>query len=39
MFYEVAGLIEELAGENNAVVIRGIDCDDKEMIERNRGKG
>ncbi|MDT7887659.1 MAG: IS200/IS605 family accessory protein TnpB-related protein [Desulfurococcales archaeon] len=38
ILYKVASIIEDLARENNAVVVIGdIDGDDKERIERDRG--
>jgi IS605 OrfB family transposase len=37
ILYKVASLVEELARENNAVVIGDIGGDDKERMERNRG--
>ena len=38
ILYNVASIIEDLARENNAVVVIGdIDGDDKERIERDRG--
>jgi IS605 OrfB family transposase len=39
ILYKVASIIEELARENNAVVVIGdIDGDDKERMERDRGR-
>jgi IS605 OrfB family transposase len=38
ILYNVASIIEDLARENNAVVVIGdIGGDDKERMERNRG--
>jgi IS605 OrfB family transposase len=38
ILYKVASIIEELARENKAVVIEDIGGDDKERIERDRGR-
>jgi IS605 OrfB family transposase len=39
ILYKVASIIEDLARENNAVVVIGdIDGDDKERMERDRGR-